>query len=193
MSEDARKPDRGESAARWWRSLAGKAEDTAPDPGALARLRRETSPARAWGEPAVAQLYRRLGFAAADRERRMEPVALAAMILSHVREETDGALGEALGADADGAPAVMHPLRVRRLTAARDGAETLRGFREAVALLGGAAPVADLAHCALDWTDPRRGDRTRSRFLFAYHGAAFAAPRDTDDANRTAAAKGPTP
>lgn len=200
MSEERKEPPRGEKAARWWRSLNGLGDKPETDPGALARLRRETSPARAWGEPAVARLYRDLGFGQEDRDWRMESVALLAMVLSHVREETGGTLGSALGASSDGAPAVMNPLRVRRLTAARDGAETLRGFREAVALLGGKAPVTDLAGCVLDWTDARRGDRTRSRFLFAYHGAAFAAPhdddaapRESDDAPPISDTKGPTP
>ena len=177
--EEQKKPPRAQGALRWWRMLNGVGENAAPDPGAMARLRRETSPARAWGEPATAQLYRALGFTFKDRDWRMEPVATLAMILAHVREDTGGRLGEALGAH-DGRPAAMNPLRVRRLSAARDAAETVRGFREAVALLGSKAPVEDLAACALDWLDPVRGDRVRSRFLFAYHGAAFDAPRDAD-------------
>lgn len=194
MSEKSKGVRPGELAASWWRSLNGFGEAAVPDPGALARLRREISPAHAWGEPAVAALYRRLGFGLDDRDRRMEPVALLAMTLAHVREEIDGPFGKALGANEDGKPARMHPLRVRRLTAARDSAETLRGFREAVALLGAKAPLADLAECVLDWNDPKRGDAARSRFLFAYHGAAFAAPRaGDDDPTPDSDTKGPTP
>ena len=181
MSED-KKTSRGESAARWWAALREPGGEGA-DPGALARLRRETSPAAAWGEAVVADLYRKLGYSAREREFRMAPVALVAMVLAHVREDEGFLLGEALGPpkpDASGQkkPAVMHPLRLRRLASARDESETLRGFREAVSLLKDKAPVADLAACILDWNDARRGERVRSRFLFAYHGAGSAAPAE---------------
>jgi CRISPR system Cascade subunit CasB len=70
----------------------------------------------------------------------------------------------------------MSDVRMRRLCAAHDGAEAMRGFREAVLLLGGVAPIPDLAESILDWLDDDRGDKRRTRWLFDYHGAGIAAP-----------------
>lgn len=159
-------PDHG-AAAAWWREF-----DSHGDRGAMARLRRASFPTQAWGVSETMVLYRRLGFRQQYRESRLEPVAILAIVLAGVKEDARGSLGMALGGESP----VLHPLRVRRLAVARDGAETLRGFREAVALLKGKAPVADLARNVLGWLDPLTRDRTRTRFLFDYHGAGFAAP-----------------
>jgi CRISPR system Cascade subunit CasB len=173
------KPPLAGKAAGWWRDVN---DDATGDRGALARLRRANFPLEAWAEPQTMRLYRMLGFRSGHRDDWVEPVAILAIVLAGVREDKGRSLGKALG---EGEPPAMHPLRLRRLTAARDAKETLRGFREAVALLKDAAPVADLARCVLGWLDPDPDmrDRARTRFLFAYHGAGFAAPSQFDDSN----------
>lgn len=175
------KASRVETAANWWRSLQrrdkqGNRQSTS-DPGTLARLRRAVAPLDAMQERHVQLLYRWLGFKPYQGEhfswQNVERVATLAMVLAHIRADADGYLGQKLGG---GEQPVMSDLRVRRLCAARDAAETVRGFREAVGLLGGTAPVKDTAALVLDWLDDDRRDRIRARFLFDYHGASSAWP-----------------
>ena len=175
--------ERPAKAAAWRRRLY---DESTGDRGALARLRRAASWSDAWAEAETARLYAALGFSSLERERRMETVGLLAILLAHVREDLgDATLGGKLG----GADGVMSDLRVRRLTAARDAAETLRGFREAIALLKNTAPAADLARCVLGWLDPDRRDAARTRFLFDYHGAGASAPSDVEDDSHSDDAK----
>lgn len=161
---------RRRAAWLWWSRLT---DERYGDRGALARLRRCYAPIEAWAEPETMQLYRALGFEARHRTWRAEAVGVLAIVLAGVGENRPGALGQALG---EGERPVLHDLRLRRLTSARDGVELLRGFREAVSLLGGKAPVGDLATCILGWLDADARDRTRTRFLFDYYGAGYAAP-----------------
>ena len=182
------KPNWAEKAADWWRGLQrttpeGKSNPTA-DSGALARLRRCATPMEALAESATIRLCRLLG-CKADDDRRIESVALLAIALAHVREDAPkpATLGGLLGANREGGDMpVMSDLRLRQMMAARDGQELVRAFREALTLLNGKAPVEDLAHVVLDWRHPTRADRTRTRFLFAYHGALEAAPPPGGDA-----------
>jgi CRISPR system Cascade subunit CasB len=81
-----------------------------------------------------------------------------------------------LGGTGGGDQPLLSEVRMRRLCEARDGATALRGFREAVLLLGRTAPILDLARSVIDWLDPERGDRRRTRWLFDYYSAGFAAP-----------------
>jgi len=167
---EGRPPPHAGAALAWWVRLT---DEKTGDRGVMARLRRANGFAEAWSEAETMSLYRTLGLDARHRSRWVEAVGLLAIVLAHVRENGGGSLGGALGGD----PPVLNPLRLRRLTAARDGAELLRGFREVVALLGGRAPVVDLARCVLFWLDEDARDATRTRFLFDYHGAGFAAPQ----------------
>lgn len=169
---------RRKAAWSWWSRLT---DERYGNRGALARLRRAHAPIEAWSEPETMQLYRALGFEARQRTWRAESVAILAIVLGDVRENRPGSLGQALG---EGERPLLHDLRLRRLTSARDGAELLRGFREALSLLGGKAPVGDLATCILGWLDADARDRTRTRFLFDYYGASNAAP-STRNSNET--------
>ncbi len=160
----------------WWRSLQrhqadGTANPTA-DPGALARLRRAASPLDAAKEPQTIELYRRLHCARFDA-RKLEATAVVAAVLAGIRADAPGPTAELLG---KGEQPVMSPLRMRRLTSARNVEETLRGFREVVSLLGGTAPVADVALSILDWLDDDRADRRKTRWLYHYHSAGIADP-----------------
>jgi len=192
MSEPTKtdKPRWSAIAAEWWRGLQRTTGDGKPnpgaDPGALARLRRCATPIEALTESATIQLCRRLG-GKADHFRRVESIATLAILLSHVRDDLKAStLGAMLGATREGEMAVMSDLRLRQLMAARDAQELLRGLREALSLLGGQAPVEDLAGLVLNWFHPTHGERTRTRFLFAYHGAIDAAPPANGDDAPTA-------
>jgi CRISPR system Cascade subunit CasB len=178
------------TALDWWRRLQ-RAEPGGPpnpkaDPAALARLRRCAAPAEALAEPATIRLCREIG-CRSHNDRRVESIAVLAIVLAHVREDSGKqkrglTLGACLGAVREGGDMpLLSELRLRRLMAARDAVEVLRGFREAVALLGDAAPVLDVAKLLLGWLDVERGERIRTRFLFDYHGASDAAPPEPDD------------
>jgi CRISPR type I-E-associated protein CasB/Cse2 len=159
-------------AAAWWTGIQrllpnDGGSNPAADPGALARLRRAATPLEALMEPQTLRLCRALDVNRNDA-RTLDRVAVLAIVLAHVRESTEGRLGALLGA---GDPPRMHPLRLQRLISARDTEETLRGFREAVSLLDGRAPVPDLVRNVLGWLDGRAPERVKARFLFDYHGS----------------------
>jgi CRISPR type I-E-associated protein CasB/Cse2 len=199
----AKKPSEQSIAARWWRSMQRTKADGSPNseanPGALARLRRCATPIEALTETETIRLCRLLGCSYPDH-LQVESIAVLAVLLAHVRDDARPlTLGAMLGLprehdkqrkegkkaplseddkqrkDDEKAP-VMSDLRLRQLMAARDAKELLRSFREALSLLGGQAPVADLARTILGWFHPTSGERTRTRFLFDYHGALDAAP-----------------
>jgi CRISPR system Cascade subunit CasB len=177
-----RGPARGREALIWWRSMQRLTPNPNADTGALARLRRAGSPIEAAQEAQTNGLYRRL-FGGRWNVRDAEATTALAATLAHVREHRDGRERTAalLGTPKGENQPLMSDLRMRRLCAARDGAEAMSGFREAVLLLGGRAPIPDLAESVLDWLDDDRGDRRRTRWLFDYHGAGIAAPSFTDE------------
>ena len=179
-SANTNKPSWGQQCATWWQALQRTRQDGTSnpnaDPGALARLRRAPTIVEAAQEPQTIALYRRLHGARLD-VRKLEATAVVAAVLAGIRADATGSAAELLGRPPrNGDQPVMSPLRMRRLTSARDAKETLRGFREAVALLGGAAPVADVASSILDWLDDDRADRRKTRWLYHYHSAGIADP-----------------
>lgn len=188
MSEAGKTFSVGREALIWWRSMQRVNQDGSANPkadtGALARLRHAATPIEAAEEEQTSRLYRRL-FGSQWIARNAETVAVLAATLAHVRDHRDGRerMGALLGAPkGSDQPALMSDLRMRRLCAAREGAEAMRGFREAVLLLGGTAPIPDLAESILDWLDDDRGDKRRTRWLFDYHGAGIAAPSEETNA-----------
>ena len=167
----------------WWAGLQRINPDTKqPNPradtGALARLRRASTPVEAAQEQQTIALYRKLQ-GPEFNERKLESIAVIAAVLAHIRSEpesnsathikspTAAALGQG------DAPA-MSPLRLRRLTAAQDAPEVLRTFRETVSLLRGKADVADVAISIIDWLDEYRADRRKTFWIYDYHSAGFA-------------------
>lgn len=180
-------PKRDQVARRWWASLQDFRADGTPNRGrdraALARLRRASTPTEAVDEPAVFELYKRLGFGEREVERRLPRVAALAAVLAHVR--SDAASGESgfrrsfaemLG---HGEQPPMSPLRFKRLLSAKTDQDILVQFRRAVALAGARnIDVGDLAASLLAWDK----DERRMRWAFDYHGAGFAAPDKTDPA-----------
>lgn len=169
-------PSWGVQCKVWWQSLQRQRPDgtTNPiaDPGVLARLRRAATPLAAAQEPQTIALYRQL-HGTQFNEGKLEATAVVAAVLAGIRTDATGSAAELLGS---GDQPVMSPLRMRRLTSARNSQETLRGFREAVALLEGTAPVADVASSIFDWLDDDRADRRKTRWLYSYHSAGIADP-----------------
>jgi CRISPR system Cascade subunit CasB len=152
------------------------------NPGASARLRRADLIGASMEEVAI-DLFRRLApISKLERETLFERTALIAAVLAHVREDNNRKVAAAAGETTGGEQRVLHPLRLRRLFAARTATECLIAFRRLVALLGKKANVADLAESLLDWPDERRGAARRKRWAFDYYGASSAAPEDHEQA-----------
>ena len=174
-------------ARRWWATIQGKQEDVAPrrgrDRAALARLRRVATPVEALEEPAVFDLYKKLGFGRTDIDRRLPRVAVVAAVLAHIKEDAMPAesgfrrrFAEMLG---QGERPLMSELRFKRLLAAAEDNDLLTTFRRAVALAGGKnINVGDVAASLLDWSD-----RRRMRWAFDYYGAGIAAPTQSQTAS----------
>lgn len=177
-----------DDAWKWWDSLQPKHRNgvkTSGDRATIASLKRAGNILESMSEPASAELYRRLGLTRPDID--LPRAALVAAVLAHVREDARSMpFAEAIGRPRGGKDSqqLVTPLRFRRLIAAREPDDLLIAFRRAVAILGDAAPVKDLAFQLLAFTDPdpRIADIARTHFAFAYHGAAGSAPDADSDA-----------
>lgn len=188
----------------WWKSLQAAVHNERAYPGdraTLARLRRAADPLAAAHEPATLDLYRRLELLPADASQgqiaaALSRVAVLASLLAHVRDEPKTRLlfGRALGPTDLKAPdsAVLKPLRLARLLAARGDEDIATAFRRAIALLEGTANVGDLAWLVLAWDRDELGDRVRTLFAFAYHDASAHAPKDPGDAPDDTSATSPS-
>ena len=184
VNQDDHRPRWDQVARRWWAMIQGKNEDVAQRPGrdraALARLRRAATPVEALEEPAVFDLYKKLGFGRVDIDRRLSRVAVVAAVLAHIKEDAAPAgngfrrrFAEILG---QGERPLMSELRFKRLLSATEDRELMTAFRRAVALGGGKnIDVGDVAASLLDWSD-----RRRMRWAFDYYGAGIAAPKQDD-------------
>lgn len=197
MSSD--KPVRPSTVAivrSWWRRHQPRLPDGRRNPdadrAAMARLRR-AGVADALADPAVLDLYRSLGLGSSEREisGRLPWVAAVATVLAHVREDVpaDSAGRRTHPARAAGRKhfddkpetAAVKPVRFRRLMTARTVDEVQRQMRRLVAVLSpGPIDVGGLGRSILDWPDPERGDRTRTRWIFEYHAAGEATPPDAE-------------
>jgi CRISPR system Cascade subunit CasB len=170
-----------DAARSWWRSLQPRevgGQMLTGDRVAIARLKRASSVAEAMAEPETADLFLRLGFNRQFAAREWPRAAVIAAVLAHVKEPGREKVARAIGTPrgGDGSTALITPQRLKRLLAARTPDEVLTGFRRTVAILGRTADVRDLAVQLLAWTDDERGDLTRTRFAFDYHGAGQFAP-----------------
>lgn len=183
--QDEKRPSVGAVAFAWWSSLQPQPQHDGRrrgDPGALARLRRADLIAAAMEEVTI-DLARRLARAwKLPPDLLLERSALIAAVLAHVRDNDSRKVAAVAGAKIGDDRRVLHPLRLRRLFAARTPADCLTAFRRLVALLGKQASVSDLAESLLDWPDIERGDRRRTRWACDYYGAAIATPDDNDQA-----------
>ena len=171
----------GQTALAWWHGLQPRSETDEHagrrgNPAALARLRRAVSPLEALMVDAAHDLAKTLR----RGERDWVAIGTLAATLAHVKAHDHRPTAGILGAQesADG-PRCVSELRFRRLLQAEEGVERMAALRRALALTGGRANVADLADSLLFWND-----RTRTRWLFEYYGAA---PPKADPADLEAA------
>jgi len=172
----------GHVARRWWAELQGADQNDGAhrgrDAAAVAHLRRASTPVDAVEEPAVVDLYKRLGFRRQEIDRWLGRVAVVAAVLAHIRSDVtavDGGHRRRFAEMLGGEPPLMSPLRFRRLLAAATDQDLLTIFRRAVALAGTKnINVQDVAASLLDWSD-----RRRMRWAFDYYGAGIAAPKPT--------------
>ncbi len=158
------------------------------DRAAIAKLKRASSVSEAAAEPSTAELFDKLFGAELKAEKNrarfielhLPRAAVIAAVLAHVGEHRHETIARAVGTPrgGEGSTPLITPLRLKRLLAAREPDDVLIQFRRTVAILGHAANVRDLAIQLLAWTDDERGDLTRTRFAFDYHGADQFAPDD---------------
>jgi CRISPR system Cascade subunit CasB len=175
----------GHVARRWWAELQGADQNDGAhrgrDAAAVAHLRRASTPVDAVEEPAVLDLYKRLGFRRQDIDRWLSRVAVVAAVLAHIRSDAsagDGGYRRRFAEMLGGEPSLMSPLRFKRLLAAATDQDLLTVFRRAVALAGSKnINVEDVAASLLDWSD-----RRRMRWAFDYYGAGIAAPKAAETA-----------
>jgi CRISPR system Cascade subunit CasB len=147
-------------------------------------LRRAPSPAEVLVEPAVLDLYRRLGFRGLSGER-LALTAVAAITLAHARKESRQHPAQSVGRerfeDKEFETAAMKPMRFQRLLSVRAPDDLVREMRRLVQLAGNEIDVGRLAADILNWRDDELGDRTRTRWAYEY----LAAGRDAPDADST--------
>jgi CRISPR system Cascade subunit CasB len=187
IKQDNHQPRWDQVARRWWATIQGKQEHVPPrggiDRAALARLRRASTPVDALEEPAVFDLYKKLGFGRNEIDRRLSRVAVVTAVLAHIKEDATPTesgfrqrFAEMLG---HGEHPLMSELRFKRLLAATADHELLTAFRRAVALAGGKnIDVGDVAASLLDWSD-----RRRMHWAFDYYGGGIAAPKQKETAS----------
>lgn len=176
-----------DAAWKWWSSLRpDEMNGRRGDRATLARLRRASNIMDAAAEPAVGDLFRKLGFDRAFAARDLPRAALIAATLALIKSDAlkdprtghKITLARAIGTPRGGAETteLVTPLRLKRLVAAREPDDLLSAFRRVIAILGQTANVKDVARQLLLWTDDRHADRARTIFSFDYHDAAGAAP-----------------
>ena len=166
---------------KWWKALqpsdGGKFRG---DRAALAKLKRASSIMEAASEPATAELFNKLGFERHYASTDLPRAALIAAVLAHIRDDNrKDTLARAIGTPrgGEGTTALITPLRLKRLIAAREADDLLIAFRRAIAILGHTANVKDVAKQLLLWTaDDRTADSARTLFTFDYHNAGGFAP-----------------
>ncbi|OAS18946.1 type I-E CRISPR-associated protein Cse2/CasB [Methylobacterium platani] len=176
--------DRRRRIRRWWDRLppgrAGLEPHLLFDRGARARLRRAASPLDVLDEEVVHHLHHGLGYGRWNAADTLVPVAVAACVLARVKADNPArplaaVLGPPYGVK-DAQP-LLSPLRLKRLTTARDPDDLLRQMRRAVDLAGDhPVDVAGLGETILAWLDSEHGDRARALFAYEYHAAAHRPP-----------------
>lgn len=166
----------------WWRDLQpDPSKKHAGNRGALARLRRCANVTEALLEPEVQTLAQQCG---AKYDNQLASLALAAVVLAHVKQDTPtaGKVARQIGPvvkkgsaeqDLEVEKALCSPLRFRKLVSAESYDECLRSFRRLVTLAGGQLNVRDLAEALLVW--PREGafeetkaDAIRRAWVYEY-------------------------
>jgi CRISPR system Cascade subunit CasB len=158
----------------WWHVMISDAEG---DRGVRAQLRRCATPLDALAVPAAIGLARRLGRMPDKGPQRFERAIGLAIVLAHIRKNSDVPLMRALGWDVfpydtkeanagDNRPALSE-LRFKRFLQTEGTNELIAAFVRLITLAHGETDVADLSHVFLRWDD----DRTKRDLALAYFRA----------------------
>ncbi len=152
-----------QTATDWWTELTHYSGDRAD-------LRRARTLEEAVLVSATRQWLSRTGGVPGTSDRltpRLEPRVATAMILAHVRRNTNaGSLARALGTPGRGEPPVVGENRFRRLLQTETVLDLVPQVRRILPLLDHAAPIGRLAEDITWW-----GEKVRRRWLFEYYGA----------------------
>lgn len=155
MTDEQMNP--GAVIARWWHeNIGARDEARSGRVKALAARLRRAEKVEALVEPEVFKLSKALNTQDVERLYRI------AKVLAHVKGEHRDPLARRLGGD----PPVLSSLRFQRLMRA-EGDELTTGLVRALTMADGACHVGRLAGDLFFWND-----RTRTRWIFDYHGAA---------------------
>lgn len=170
-------------ARDWWHAMISDAEG---DRGVRAQLRRCATPRDALGVPAAIGLARRLDRIPAEdapawKQRAFERALGLAIVLAHVRAESDKPLIRVLGwevfpydkkeADAGAKRPKLSELRFKRFLLTEGSDELIAAFVRLIALAGGETDVADLARVFLCWDyDRTKRDLALTYFCADAHG-----------------------
>ena len=150
----------------WWRGLTDK--NIGRSRADLAQLKRAGSAVDALAIQAVHDLNRRLATSGHDLRQNPDRLALIAMTLAQVTENTGVKLAQRMG---QGEPKPLSEIRFDRLIRTHDTAELTTQLRRALAVVGHGANVTQLAQDLRWWTDA-----TRATWCFDYYGVPHAAP-----------------
>ena len=149
----------------WWRGLnPGDAQQSGHQRGALAQLRRASTPIEVIQEPEALRLIARLPW-------NPERVAILAGVLAFVRETDDRRVAQTVGRAAldDDKSALLSESRFRRLLQ-EPADELLEPMRRLVRMTKGTLNVHDLSRSVLYW-----GDGVKKRWIFDYYAVGLAA------------------
>jgi CRISPR system Cascade subunit CasB len=157
-------PDIGKLASGWWHSALS--DTTGQGRMARARLRRCNNAAAALAIEATHTLHAALG---GGLTQRAHTLALLAIALANVRENHQKSAPERMGE-------TLAALRFQALIRTENPADLIPPLRRALAQIDHAANVAALARDLYWWSE-----KTRSRWTFAYYGAALPATTFAED------------
>ena len=165
------RPEIGTTASKWWEEL--HSNPSWGGRGAVARLRRASTPTELVCEPAALQLVNR--FPSWNPAR----IAVIAGVLAWARENrSDQTVAGAIGPSRiDENDALVSEARFRRLMRTDGDAELLVALRRIVRHASGTVNVADLARSVFYWND-----RTRERWSYHYYKVGPGAPSRTQEA-----------
>jgi CRISPR system Cascade subunit CasB len=149
----------------WWSDLQS-------DPGARAKLRRCHKPIEALALPATIDLMLRMGWKPPELDRYDwygERIAAIAMVLAHVRENTERPVARLLGATRGLEKPLLSQSRWERLSKVEGSEDIATEFTRLVQILGGTANVVDLALTMLTW-DSETTHRAKQKWIYSYYG-----------------------
>ncbi len=161
--------DVGDVCYRWWRQALGP--ETGRGRAARARLRKAASAVEAIQVEETFELYKAL-----DRKPDTETLALIAISLAQIKENTAQKAAERFGRK-NGDTRLLSDLRFQRLVRTPDPAELVTPLRRALKVIDDRANICDLARDLYYWNE-----ETRIRWCFEYYGGGPVPTNETHPA-----------